>query len=65
MRPGTYRFRIVVDTSNDKRWTSGSFERRTPPEQVFILSEELVVRPSWDIETEWKFASDNISTLKK
>lgn len=65
MRPGTYRFRIVVDTNNDKRWTSGSFERRTPPEQVFILSEELVVRPSWDIETEWKFASDNISTLKK
>lgn len=65
LRPGTYRFRIVVDANNDKRWTSGSFERRIQPEQVFIFSEELVVRPSWDIETEWKFTLETISSLKK
>ena len=65
LQPGLYQFRLVVDTNKDNRWTSGSFERRKQPEQIFILSEELTVRPSWDLETEWKFQTDQIQSLKK
>ena len=65
LQPGLYQFRLVVDINKDNRWTSGSFERRKQPEQIFILSEELTVRPSWDLETEWKFQTDQIQSLKK
>lgn len=53
VKPGNYYIRCFFDRNRDGRWTTGSWQPRVPPEEVYYLPEELQVRANWDINRTW------------
>jgi hypothetical protein len=49
--PGRYKLRIVHDLNLDRKWTIGNYGLGIQPEYV-ILSNSLLVRANWELETE-------------
>jgi hypothetical protein len=50
--PGVYSAKIVFDDNKNKKWDSGSLNRKQQPEKVIIHSKRLKVLPDWEIEEE-------------
>jgi hypothetical protein len=51
--PATYRARIIYDTDNDGKWTSGDFDEKRQPEQVTYYPDEIEVKAKFEIEQDW------------
>ena len=54
--PGSYALKLIEDTDRNGRWSTGSFMPPRQPERVFLLTDPVVVRAGWSIETHWKVA---------
>lgn len=46
--PGSYTFRVIIDTNNNGKWDTGSFVEYKQPEEVLYYSEPLKLRPNWE-----------------
>ncbi len=55
LRPGNYYLRMWLDRNGDGQWTTGDYETRQEPEEVFYNPTAFNVRARWDIEQDWNF----------
>ena len=53
VKPGLYRFKLVLDENEDLRWTSGQYLPAIAPEKVINFPEEINLRANWDMEIKW------------
>ncbi|HNO04784.1 MAG TPA: hypothetical protein PKK49_05780, partial [Flavobacteriales bacterium] len=51
---GAYTLKLVQDTDDDGRWSTGSLQDRRQPERTFRLAGEVNVRAGWDVAVDWK-----------
>ena len=50
LEPKKYWIRIVEDTNQNEAWDTGAYLMRRQPEPVHYFSEQVNVRPNWEIE---------------
>jgi hypothetical protein len=62
--PATYRARIIFDTNNDGKWTTGDFDERRQPEEVTYYPDEVDVRANFEIEQDWDAGERNYKNQK-
>ncbi|MEY2829282.1 MAG: hypothetical protein RIQ33_1140 [Bacteroidota bacterium] len=60
--PGTYTVRILVDENADTEWNTGNYFKHHQPEKYLFYPNEVIVKPNWDNELEWKL---KLSDIKK
>lgn len=48
--PGTYKFRVILDSNNNGRWDSGTQDFKKEPEQVHMHPDQIDIRANWDLE---------------
>ncbi len=53
--PGTYGFRIIFDTNNNKKWDTGNYLINLEPEKVIYYPKQIKVRANWEIDESWSF----------
>ena len=53
--PNTYKFKIIFDSNNNKKWDSGNYFRKQEPEKVIYYNKTIKVRPNWEVSEVWKF----------
>jgi len=54
IKPGKYQIKYIADSNRDRKWTTGSWEKRTQAEQVINYASEITIRSNWDLEMEWE-----------
>jgi hypothetical protein len=52
--PGAYTIRILIDTNKDSNWNTGDYFKHLQPEKYLFYTKEILVKPNWDNELEWK-----------
>lgn len=52
--PGAYAIRVLVDDNNDTNWNTGDYFKHLQPEKYLFYTKEILVKPNWDNELEWK-----------
>lgn len=55
--PGEIYARLVIDTNNDGRWTTGNYEENRQPEEVFYYPGKFVIRAYSDHSESWNILS--------
>ena len=45
--------RLIIDTNDDFLWTTGAYEEKRQPEQVFYLNKKLTLKANWEIQETW------------
>ncbi|WP_294736611.1 Ig-like domain-containing protein [uncultured Flavobacterium sp.] len=48
--PDKYLLRVIYDTNKNGIWDTGSYLKKTQPEQVIYFYKEVDVRANWDVE---------------
>jgi hypothetical protein len=48
-----FRFKVIFDDNNNRKWDTGNYLMGIQPERVMIYSDEITTRPNWDIEVSW------------
>ena len=54
IKPGKYQIKYIADSNRDRKWTTGSWEKRVQAEQVINYHSEITIRSNWDLELEWE-----------
>ncbi len=49
MQPGTYTFKIYIDTNNDGVWLPGNIVTDTEPEPVYLYPNRTELRANWEV----------------
>lgn len=52
--PGGYKLRIIYDTNQDGKWTTGNYLQKRKPETVIYYPSSITIRSNWDMELDWK-----------
>ncbi len=50
LKPGKYRFRILVDLNKNRHWDTGDFLRHKQPEPVYHYPRVIEIRANWHLE---------------
>ena len=50
LKPGIYTLKVINDTNNDGKWTTGSFEKKIHPERIIHFKNPIDIKENWDIE---------------
>lgn len=64
MKPGEYYLRLVLDQDEDFQWTTGCFEAKRQPEQVFYLNKKISLRANWEVNENWNIRELPIEAQK-
>ncbi|HMN05949.1 MAG TPA: Ig-like domain-containing protein [Flavobacteriales bacterium] len=51
--PGSYGIKLFRDRDGNGRWSTGDYDLRIPPEQVFLDPDPVVIRAGWVVERTW------------
>lgn len=54
---GSYYFRLCIDRNNDGIWTTGDYEKKIQPEEVFYYNGMLELKAMWTIDQNWDIKS--------
>ena len=54
LAPGKYKFKVIHDWNNNKKWDTGNWGKRLEPEPVEYFDKVITVRSNWDDEEEWE-----------
>ncbi|MFH0894180.1 MAG: Ig-like domain-containing protein [Bacteroidota bacterium] len=52
--PGKYKLKLIADEDHNGRWTTGNYLRNIQPEKVFLNAKQILIKPDWDTEVEWR-----------
>ena len=52
--PGKLQFRLIWDKDRNGTWTTGSIDKKTQPEPIYVYPDEVKIRANWDLEVEDK-----------
>ena len=55
LKPDGYYMRLYLDEDGDGKWTTGSWEQKCQPEQVFYFPEKIQTKSNWDFEEVWDY----------
>lgn len=55
--PGDVYARLVIDNNNDGQWTTGNYEEKRQPEEVFYYPGKFVIRAYSDHSESWNIRS--------
>ncbi|MGM9837533.1 MAG: Ig-like domain-containing protein [Paludibacteraceae bacterium] len=50
LAPKTYYLRMYIDDNGDGKWTTGDWQTKRQPEQVYYFPYKLTLRANWDFE---------------
>ena len=64
VKPGKYYVRLVIDTDNNKKFTTGNFGKRQQAEQVYYYPKLIELKPNWDVEQTWNVFETPITKQK-
>ena len=64
VKPGKYYVRLVIDTDNNKKFTSGNFKERRQPEQTYYYPKQIELKPNWDVEQTWNVFGTPVTKQK-
>lgn len=53
VNPGKYYVRLVADTNNDGKWTTGEFLKGQQAEAVYYYPGALELKQQWDVTQDW------------
>jgi uncharacterized protein (DUF2141 family) len=53
LKPGEYHLKLSIDENADQRWSPGSYLEKRQSEEVKLYTNEITIRPNWDVEVEW------------
>lgn len=62
--PGEIYARVVIDDNNDGLWTTGNYEEKRQPEEVFYYPGKFVIRAYSDHSEDWDIRSVSVITQK-
>ena len=48
IKPGLYAIRILIDEDNDGKFQRGNFQKRIPPETIYIHPSPLNIKANWE-----------------
>lgn len=54
LKPGKYRFRVVVDDNANAQWDTGNFATLAQPEKVVYFAKTIDLRANWTFEENWE-----------
>jgi hypothetical protein len=57
LKPEEYYLRMYIDANNDQQWTTGSWEEKRQPEQVYYFPSKIQTKSNWDFEEEWDYTA--------
>ena len=55
LKPDTYYLRLYIDENEDGRWTTGSWDEKRQPEQIYYFPGSIQTKSNWDFEEEWDY----------
>lgn len=64
LKPGKYYVRLVIDSDNNKKFTTGNYRERRQPEQTYYYSKLIELKPNWDVEQTWNVFGTPITEQK-
>jgi hypothetical protein len=47
---GKYKIRVVYDDNHNGKWDSGNVKQKRQPENIWLMTGEITLRPNWDAE---------------
>lgn len=53
LQAGKYYVRLCIDSDGNGEWTTGNFEERKHPEEVFYYNGIIELKAMWTIEQDW------------
>jgi uncharacterized protein (DUF2141 family) len=53
VKPGLYKFKLLVDSNKNGRWDTGKFLEKKQAEKTIYYVNSLTVRANWDLEEVW------------
>ena len=53
LHPGTYYARLFIDENKDGVWTTGNYEQKRQPEEVYYYPRQYEIRAFTDHEESW------------
>ncbi len=53
VKPGSYKIKLIIDSSNNGKWDTGNYLKNLQPEKVFYNPSLIQVKANWDMELEW------------
>jgi hypothetical protein len=59
LSPGKYKIKCILDKNHNRRWDTGNYRKKLPPEKVFYFPAVIEVRANWDVEESWNIEKDN------
>lgn len=62
--PGDYYLRLFIDRNGDGVWTTGAFDERRQPEEVFYFPKPLPLKAQWEVEQDWDVRSIPLNRQK-
>ena len=55
--PGAYELKLIIDTDNNQKWSTGNYLKGLQPEKVIFYEKKIQLKANWDNDISW--------TLKK
>lgn len=53
LSPQKCRLKLVFDTNDDGKWTTGNYLLKRQPERVIYFNEPIEIRANWDLDYDW------------
>ncbi len=53
MKPGKYRFKLIVDRNKNGKWDTGNYYNNITPEKVISYKKEVEIRSNWEVKEIW------------
>lgn len=57
LQPGDYKFRFIIDTNKDGKWSTGNIFEMREAEEVIFFKEATTIRANWDVNASLDFKS--------
>lgn len=53
LQAGDYKFRLIIDENNNKKWDTGDYLKKKQPEEMIHYQKPITIRANWDNEIIW------------
>ncbi len=57
LQPGDYKFRFIVDSNRDGKWTTGDIFTGKEPEKMIWFQDASTIRANWDVKAKLEIIS--------
>ncbi|MGB3076606.1 MAG: Ig-like domain-containing domain [Chitinophagales bacterium] len=65
MRPGNYSLKVIDDLNANNRWDTGNYWKHLQPEKIYNYTDDITLRPNWDLDVEMKVGVGNKLTGRR